>query len=105
MKVSQKEMCPILKCMNLLGKKWILMIIKAISDGCKSYSEIEKNIQGVNPRTLSERLKELQTHNLVEKKILCEEPKRCIYCLTKTGESLSKHIDELSAWAEKNFHC
>lgn len=105
MKVSQKEMCPIINCMNLLGKKWVLMIIKAISDGCKSYSEIEKNIPGVNPRILAERLKELQQVRLVEKKILSQEPKRFIYCLTKTGESLSSHIDELSNWAQENFEC
>ena len=100
---NQKNFCPFLDFMWFLSKKWILIIIKSISDWCKSYSDIEKNLTGVNPRILSNRLKELQEQWFVEKKIISKTPHKAIYCLTKKWESLSCHIQSLSDWAKENM--
>lgn len=99
----QKEYCPFTELVHFLSKKWIIVVIKSISDGCKSFSEIEKNLVWVNPRILSNRLKELQEIKFIEKKVLSENPLKTIYCLTEKGQSLSKHIESLSNWAKKNY--
>lgn len=99
----EKSFCPFMDFMTFLSKKWVLVIIKSISEGCKSYTDIEKNLTGVNPRILSNRLKELQEMWLVEKKVISETPLRAIYCLTKKWEGLSCHIAELAKWVEKNL--
>lgn len=100
---QEKEFCPFIKLVNFLSKKWVLVIIKSISDGCKSFSDIEKNLVGSNPRILSNRLKELQEEGFVEKKIISKTPLKTIYCLTEKWVSLSKHIDAISIWAQKNI--
>ena len=89
--------------MWFLSKKWILVIIKSIKWGCKSYTAIEKNLIWVNPRILSSRLRELQEKWLIEKKIISETPLKAIYCLTNKWQSLSYHIDQLADWVEKNI--
>ena len=104
MKLEEKNICPFLKIMSFLSKKWILLIIKSISEWCKSYSEIEKNLTHVNPRILSSRLKDLQEKWFIEKKTLSKTPMKFIYCLTDKWLSLSKHIEELSNWAKKNLN-
>ncbi|MDD3144593.1 MAG: helix-turn-helix domain-containing protein [Candidatus Gracilibacteria bacterium] len=100
---NEKVLCPFIDFMSFLTKKWILVIIKSISEGCKSYTDIERSLTGVNPRILSSRLKELQEKGFVEKKILSEVPLRAIYCLTEKGEGLSHHIESLAKWVNKNL--
>lgn len=102
-KATEKEFCPFTQLINFLSKKWNLIIIKSISDGCKSYSEIERNIIWANPRIISNRLKDLQWANIIEKKNISQTPSRSIYCLTEKGNTLCKHIDALSDWAKKNI--
>ncbi len=103
MNTEEKKICPIIEFMWFLSKKWILVIIKSVSDWCKSYSDIEKKLNSINPRILSNRLKELQEKGFIEKKILSKSPLRAIYCLTKKWESLSLHIEQLTKWAAKNL--
>ena len=46
--------------LSMISKKWMLLIVKNIYEGANTYSEIEKNVVGITPSTLSTRLKELQ---------------------------------------------
>lgn len=100
---QEKEICVFTELVNFLSKKWILLILKTISDWCKSFSEIEKNIIGSNPRILSNRLKELQENEYIEKKVISTSPLKTIYCLTEKWKSLCKHIDSIALWAKKNI--
>lgn len=100
---SEKEFCPFINLIHFLSKKWIIVVLKSVNDGCKSFSEIEKNLIWVNPRILSNRLKELLDEWYIEKKFMTKDSKKPIYCLTKKGTSLSKHIDSISAWAKENI--
>ncbi|RAL57532.1 hypothetical protein BLD25_02655 [Candidatus Gracilibacteria bacterium GN02-872] len=99
----EKEYCPFTELVHFLSKKWMIVVLKSISDGCKSFTDIEKNLVGVNPRILSNRLKDLQEKNFVVKKILTKGAHRAVYCLTLQGKSLSGHIDSISAWAKENY--
>ena len=103
MRDNEKMFCPFIDFMSFLSKKWVLVIIKSISEWCKSYTDIEKNLTGVNPRILSNRLKELQEKWFVEKRVLSEVPYRAIYCLTTKWEWLSLHIEAISKWVNKNL--
>ena len=66
-----------------------------------SYSDIEKNLEMINPRILSSRLTELQDFDFVEKKIISKSPLKAVYCLTKKGESFTKNIDQMIDWTKK----
>ena len=103
MRDTEKAYCPFIDFMSFLSKKWVLVIIKSISEWCKSYTDIEKSLTGVNPRILSNRLRKQQKKWFVEKKILSEVPLRAIYCLTVKWEGLSHHIESLSKWVNKNL--
>lgn len=100
--LPEREFCPFTKLIHFLSKKWMIVIIKSISDGCKTYSEIEKKLIWSNPRILSSRLKDLQEWNFVEKKNISTNPTKYLYCLTEKGVSLSKYVDSLHTWAKKN---
>lgn len=101
--MKEKDICPFLEIMWFISKKWVFLIIKSISEWCKSYTDIENNLEWVNPRILSSRLKELQEIGFVNKKIISETPLKAIYCLTDVWFSLSKEVDSLSKWAKENL--
>ncbi|MBW7955086.1 helix-turn-helix transcriptional regulator [Candidatus Gracilibacteria bacterium] len=92
---------PILEVFSFIGKKWVLLIIKSISDGCKCFSDIEKVLNGINPRILSTRLKELEDFGFVESHIKPDTKNKTIYCLTQKGLCFTQNIKNLEDWVKK----
>ncbi|MGE4443640.1 MAG: winged helix-turn-helix transcriptional regulator [Candidatus Altimarinota bacterium] len=86
---------------SFIGKKWVLLIVKSISDGCKCFSDIEKSLEGINPRILSARLKELEDFGFVGSHIKPNTKNKNIYCLTDKGMCFTQNIKNLEDWAKK----
>ncbi|MDD5770445.1 MAG: helix-turn-helix domain-containing protein [Candidatus Gracilibacteria bacterium] len=100
-KISEKEICPVINLFSFIGKKWILLIIKSVSDGCMCFSDIEKTLVGINPRILSTRLKELEKNGFVSSHIKANTKNKTIYCLTEKGMCFSQNIKNLEEWMKK----
>ena len=50
---------------NIIGTKWTPQILYALASGAQRFSEIQKEIDGLNPRTLSARLEELKLAGII----------------------------------------
>jgi DNA-binding HxlR family transcriptional regulator len=96
------EDCTIYKAMDLVGKKWTLVIILELHKGTKRFNELKSKIPEITAKILSARLKELEEEGLVKKEIdnSCI-PIRCDYSLTKSGHEFMKIIIDLKSWALK----
>jgi DNA-binding HxlR family transcriptional regulator len=71
---------------NLLFQKWSLEILYTlILKDAIGFGEIKKTL-GVNSRTLSDKLKMLQTHDYITRKVTVEPPIRVEYTLTPKGK-------------------
>lgn len=93
------QICPKFeKAVQLLGKKWIGLIIHQLLEKEKRFSDLETEIK-VSAKVLSERLKELEKEGLVKRKVYPEIPVRIEYELTKKGQSLEPIMTELSKWS------
>lgn len=91
--------CPLGDLMDLISKKWALLIINTIGNHeLLRYNEIMKHLNGINPRSLSDRLKELERAGLIKKELFAEIPPRSEYTLTKDGKDLRKAIVPLMNW-------
>ncbi len=99
--MSEKEVCPIMHLFEFIGKKWVLLIIKSISDGCMCFSDIEKTLNGINPRILSNRLKELEDYGFVLSHIKENTKNKTIYCLTEKWMCFTKNIKNMEEWMKK----
>jgi DNA-binding HxlR family transcriptional regulator len=88
--------CPIEATLNLIGSKWSFLIIRELMiDGTLRYSQIQKNLEGISPRTLSAKLKLLEESKIISKKIYAEVPPRVEYSLTDFGKKLEPIFLEL----------
>ena len=91
--------CPLGSLMDLISKKWALLIINTIGNyDILRYNEIMKHLNGINPKTLSDRLKELVGAGLIQKEVFAEIPPRSEYTLTEDGRELRKAILPLMTW-------
>jgi DNA-binding HxlR family transcriptional regulator len=106
--VTKKEetmmcICPLGELMDLISKKWALLIINSIGNyGTLRYNEIMKNLNGINPKSLSDRLKELENSGLINKEVFAEVPPRSEYSLTKDGKDLRKAVIPLLEWVNSH---
>ncbi len=98
----QKErncICPLGGVMDIISKKWALLVINAIGNSQKiRYSEIRDTLGEVNSKVLSDRLKELEEAGLIKREAYAEIPPRVEYSLTENGKSLREAIVPLMKW-------
>jgi len=95
----QPSLCPKFEAaMNLLSKRWVGLIISQMLKGKSRFSEIESALP-ISGRLLSERLKELEEAQIIERKVYCETPVRIEYILTEKGLALEPVIKAIEAWA------
>jgi DNA-binding HxlR family transcriptional regulator len=90
--------CPVEKTVNIIGGKWTLLILRDLFVGTKRFGELRTSLKGVSPKTLTDKLRELETGGIVQRKIYPEVPPRVEYSLTKHGQSLKKIFDAMQEW-------
>ena len=96
--MKQTELCPRLsKAMELLGKRWTALIIYQLLDGPKRFNAIEHSLP-ISGRLLSERLKELEKEEIVNRQIYSEVPVRVE--LSEKGMALQSVIREIEKWSK-----
>lgn len=93
----------IASAMEIIGNKWTALILRDLVKGPKRFGELEKSVGTINPRTLSQRLDDLEAHGIVTKKSYAEVPPRCEYTLTRKGKDLVPVLRQMAAWGEKYF--
>ncbi len=93
-------LCSIEGIMGVISKKWTLLIITTIGNhGKLRYGELEKKLGGISPKTLSDRLKELEEAGLVNRVTFNEIPPRVEYNLTTEGLELRNALKPVISWA------
>ena len=90
--------CPVARTAELIGNKWTPLIIRDLVKGEKRFSELERSLRGVSPKTLSERLKKLEDAKVVTRTCFAEVPPRVEYTLTEKGLALLPVIDSMRAY-------
>lgn len=100
--MSGMELCPKFeKAFQLLGKKWNGLIIRSLMDGPKRFSDIKALIPELSDRMLTERFKELESEEIVVRKVFPDIPVRIEYSLSDKGCDLKASMDNIQQWAEK----
>lgn len=90
----------VIGAVNLIGSKWVLLILRNLCTEEKGFNELLRAVEGISPRILSLRLKDLAEHGLVSKKVFLTNPPQVEYSLTQKGISLCSIVISLSDWAE-----
>ncbi len=93
-------LCPVEEAARIVGQKWTLQIVNALMDfESRRFCELQEALGGVNPSTLSARLKMLEEEGLVQRIQVSATPPHVEYRLTGMGDQLSGVIRELTSWS------
>lgn len=87
--------------MDIIGNKWTALILRDLASGESRFCALEKTVGKINPRTLSQRLDDLEARGIVTKQSYAEVPPRIEYRLTKKGEDLIPILEQMAAWGNK----
>lgn len=93
----------IASAMEIIGSKWTALILRDLANGPKRFSELEKSVGSINPRTLSQRLDDLEKHAIITKTSYAETPPRIEYTLTQKGIDLVPVLKQMAAWGDKYY--
>lgn len=100
---NKKYVCLLDLAMDLVRGKWKAVILCHLYDEPKRFLELQRITNGVSHKVLTEKLRELEEDNLIEKIVYDEKVPRVEYKLTPMGRELSTAIKEIERWAEKYY--
>jgi DNA-binding HxlR family transcriptional regulator len=85
--------CPARTTLSLVGDTWSVVVIMALGERPRRYTELLERIGGVSRKMLTQTLRRLETNGLIER----DPP---MYRLTELGSSLLGVVRALAGWAE-----
>lgn len=100
-KNSSLQDCSVAKTVRIIGSKWTMHIIHYLFDGTRRFGELQRYLGTISPKTLSQRLNELEKDGIINRKIFAEVPLHVEYNLTGKGKSLKSIFDQMEQWGEK----
>src|SRR5437763_11196042 len=89
---------PFQRAIELIGKRWTGAVVGALMPAPARFNLLLMGIPGISDRVLTERLRELEYENLVERLVAPGPPVRVSYRLTPRGRALSPVIASVDAW-------
>ncbi len=95
--------CPIATGFRILGKKWTIEIVRELFLGKTKFNEVMQGAPGINPRMLSLRLKELEEHLIVVRRVSSTTPVSISYTLTESGRELVPVMFEIAKYSMRYF--
>jgi DNA-binding HxlR family transcriptional regulator len=100
-KPAQRECCcsAYHHAIELIGKRWTGAIVFVLMDGPLRFSEVKTLVPDLSDRLLSERMKELESEGIVERRVIDDMPVRVEYALTAKGRGLEPALTSLRVWA------
>jgi DNA-binding HxlR family transcriptional regulator len=103
MSVDYTQYCPVARTLEVIGDRWTILILRdLIIDGPRRFIDFQQSFPRIGPSTLSDRLKSLEEHGIIERSFYEEHPPRAQYLLTAKGEDLRPVLRALRVWGDKH---
>ena len=99
--IEEMKRCPLDNTSRIIGKKFTLLILRNMMSNQTKFSQFIESIEGLNPKTLSVRLKEMEKNGLVYRKVYHETPIRIEYYLTEKGKALKSVLDQMAGFSAR----
>ena len=97
------EPCPVARTLDIVGDRWTILILRELlTNPSRRFQDLETSLRGISPNTLSARLKNLEEHAIVTRRLYAEHPPRAEYVLTPKGRELGPALQALLVWGRKH---
>lgn len=96
--------CPSRQVLDALSDKWVTLVLTALADGPRRYSELARTIAGVSQKMLTQTLRTLERDGLLTRTITPSVPVRVDYQLTTLGQTVLPVVSAIKHWSETHIH-
>jgi DNA-binding HxlR family transcriptional regulator len=94
--------CPVDNTFKIIGKKFTIHILRNMTMlGQTRFNQFLESVEGINPKTLAVRLKEMEKSGLISRKVYPETPIRIEYSITEKGNALRPIVEQMAAFSMK----
>ncbi|MFI6925177.1 winged helix-turn-helix transcriptional regulator [Nonomuraea spiralis] len=96
--------CPIFPVIDVVFSRWTTPILWSLHTfGRHRFVELERRIEGISPKVLTQRLRQLERDGLVVRTYHPEVPPRVEYEITELGHSLAPLFAYVAEWGTANL--
>ncbi len=90
--------------LDVLANKWVCLAVGALRPGTLRFSELRRRLDGITQKMLTQTLRRLERHGLVERTVHPTVPPRVEYRLTELGLGVAELMDAIRDWSEQHVH-
>ena len=96
------KVCPIDRGLKIMGQRYALHIMRnMILLKQNRFNQFLNSIEGINTKTLSIRLQQLEEYSLVERKVIPGKPSHTEYYPTEKGMAVQQILAEIASFSVK----
>lgn len=92
--------CPTRAALDRISGKWTVLILGLLDGGAVRFSELQRRIDGISQKMLTQTLRELERDGLITRTVYPVVPPRVEYNLTQLGRTLSEPVAAIRRWSE-----
>lgn len=92
--------CPVETTLLLISNKWKILILRELIKQPLRFGQLQKALGNISAKVLTTNLREMETANLLTRKVFPEIPPHVEYSLTDLGKSLSPVLESMKNWGE-----
>ena len=96
--------CPFTSALDILGDKWMLVIVKQmLIEDKETFKDFTESEEAIATNVLSAKLKLLEEVGIIIKTKRPDNKKTNLYLLTDKGLALTPILVELATWSDRNL--
>lgn len=89
--------------LELVSDKWAILVVYHLASGEHRYSELQRKIEGISAKMLTQTLKKLQHNGIIHREVYPTMPLKVGYSLTDLGNTLVPPLQALCQWANDHL--
>jgi DNA-binding HxlR family transcriptional regulator len=99
--IHERPECTVERALEVIDGKWTTLILRDLLGGTRRFGELRGSLSGISPKTLTDRLRDLERHGVLIRTVYPEIPPRVDYALTDKGRALGSVVDALAQWGQQ----
>ena len=96
------QVCPMARSLEIVGERWTMLIVRDLLVGPQKFQDLATSL-GAATALLARRLKLLEEHGIIAKRLYTSHPPRAEYVLTDRGTELRTVARALTIWGSKHL--
>ena len=99
--LGYKQFCPLAMAAELLCTRWTMVLLRELVAGTTRFNDLRRGVPKMSPTLLSQRLRELETAGIVERRALKSEKGVFEYHMTEAGRDLRSVVEAVGFWGQR----